>query len=444
MTRDMTSGHQIKLILSFALPMLIGNFFQQIYNMVDSSIVGRYIGKEALAAVGATGCISFLVIGFIIGISSGFGIMIARYFGSREYDQLKNCVANIIYLATVVSVVITALSVGLTRQVLIWMNTPDNIMEDSYRYIIVIFIGIGATMFYNVLANLLRAVGDSRSPLYFLIIASLLNVVLDLLLIVVFHWGVTGAGVATVFSQFVSGTLCLLYIKKKMPILHLRKQDFRFNFQMAVRLLSLGLPMALQFSITAIGTIILQSAVNSLGSDSVAAVTAANKVQNLVTMPMESLGVTMATYCGQNLGAGKMKRINEGVHKSILIALIYSAAAFTLMRLAGTYMALLFLDAGEEAVLGQVRDFLKINTLFYPFLAVLFIYRNSVQGLGYGLPAMAAGIFELFARAYVSFAYIYRIGFSAVCYASPMAWVAAVVLLVPVYYISIHRLHQKI
>lgn len=443
MVKDMTSGKPVRLILAFALPLLLGNLFQQVYNMVDSSIVGKFVGKEALAAVGATGSISFLVIGFATGIASGFGILVALFFGSGEYDRLRNCVANIIYLSAGISLVLTVLSVLLTRPMLNWMNTPENIIEDSYNYIVIIFAGIAASLFYNVLANILRALGDSRSPLYFLIVASLLNVVLDLLFVIAFRMGTAGAGLATVLSQAVSALLCLFYMKKKMPILHLSRTDFRPDVALMKRLLALGLPMALQFSITAVGTIILQAAVNSLGSDAVAAVTAGNKVQSIVTMPMESLGITMATFCSQNLGAGKVQRANKGVHQCLMITLIYSVVACILIRLVGHYIALLFLDAKELTVLADVKLFLSIGSLFYPELSVLFVYRNSIQGLGYSVPAMAAGVFELVARAGISFLFVYRLGFTAACYAAPIAWVAAIILLIPVYYYTIHKLKKR-
>lgn len=442
MVRDMTSGRPLKLILSFAIPLLLGNLFQQIYNMADMAIVGQFIGKEAFAAVGAAGAIFNLVIGFTGGVSAGFGILAASYFGAGDHDRLRHCVANMIYLAAAISVVLTVLSVSLARPMLIWMNTPADIIEDSYRYIVVIYAGIAAAMFYNVLANILRALGDSRSPLFFLIIASFINISLDLLFVVAFKIGTAGAGLATVLAQMISALICLFYIKKTLPILRLTREDLHPDFALMKRLLRQGLPMAFQLSITAIGAIILQTAVNSLGSDAVAAVTAGTKVQIFVFMLLESLGVTMATYCSQNLGAGKLRRVQRGVNTGLSVSLVCSLLGGLLIYTLGHHIALLFLDAGEAAVLANVKHFLRIGIFFYPVLSFMYIYRNAVQGLGYSFPALLGGILEMVTRATVACVFVYRIGFDAACVAQPISWIPVVLLLVPVYYVLIRKLKK--
>lgn len=447
MVKDMTKGRVVSQILTFSLPLLLGNLFQQLYNMVDCMIVGRTIGPDALAAVGSTGSVNFLIIGFVLGIASGFCIPVSQAFGSGDFDRMRKAIAHMIYLGAAISLVLTVFTLIFTRGILILMLTPENLLDSAYSYIIVIFGGMGATMFYNILAGILRALGDSRSPLIFLIISALTNVALDYLFIVVppFNLGVAGAGYATVLSQLFSGILCLIYIIKKRRELNicLSKKDFAFDFRMIKRLLSLGLPMAFQFSITAIGGVILQSAVNQLGNTSIAAITAGNKTQQIVTQPMESLGITMASFGGQNRGAGKIDRVNEGVNKCLIISMIYTVIAALFMWFFGGKLALLFVDSGETEVIRLVARLYRICSVFYPVLGILFIYRNTVQGLGYGVPAMMAGVFELVARALIGIIFVPKFGFDAACIAGPIAWVAAVILLIPVYYVILHRLKKQ-
>lgn len=443
MVKDMTKGSPIKLILSFGLPLIIGSVLQQLYNMVDSIVVGQFVGKNALAGVGSTASLYFLIIGFTLGTCTGFSIPISQYFGAGDYDRMRKCLANLIYLSVFIATVITILTLCLTRWILAVMNTPADIFEDAYTYIIIIFGGIFATMFYNMLASVLRAIGDSKTPLYFLIISAVLNFILALLFVVYFSMGVMGAATATVISQLFSGILCLIHIKRKLDILHLKKDDMKLNLRLCSKLLYMGLPMGFQFSITAIGSIMLQFAVNSLGSDIVAAVTIAAKVQLLLIVPCESIGITMATFCGQNLGAGKIKRISQGVRQGFYLALIYSCFAFLIGHYAGSYISLLFLNKSEVVVLAYVAKYLKYSSFFYPILGILFIFRNSLQGLGYSVPAMAAGVFELAARSLFGFLVVPMFGFTAVCFANPAAWIAADILLIPVYYYFMHKLKVR-
>ena len=309
MTKEMTTGKPYKLILSFALPMIFGNVFQQLYNMVDTIIVGKYVGVDALAAVGSTGAINFLVIGFALGICSGFSIPVAQSFGAGNHSQMRKYVANSIYLSVIASIILTVSTMLLTGPILRITNTPEEIYDDAYRYIIVIFAGISATIFYNMLSGILRALGDSKTPLVFLGISSVLNIILDLTFIIVFKWGVFGASFATVISQGISALLCLFYTIKNYDILRFDSFELKPDLEKMKKLVVIGVPMALQFSITAIGSIILQSAVNTLGKTAVASMTAAIKIQTVAVGPMESMGITMATYCGQNRGAGKYSRI---------------------------------------------------------------------------------------------------------------------------------------
>lgn len=440
MVKDLTEGKPLRLILMFSLPLVLGNLFQQFYSMADTIIVGKCIGVSALAAVGATGSLNFLIMGFATGTCSGLTIPMAQFFGAKDEKNLRQSAANSLYVVAAITVVLTTLTMLFTRQILELMQTPADILQGSYDYIIVIFAGMGATLLYNLLSGMLRALGDSRTPLYFLVIASLLNVGLDFLFIEFFGMNVEGAAWATVISQAISALLCFGYIVWKFPILRLRREDWRFSWQHIGKMLGIGIPMGLQFSLTAVGSILLQSAVNTLGSGVVAAITAATRVQMILTQPMETLGITLATYCGQNLGAMKLKRIRTGVRQATWVGLGYTVAAFFIAVLAGQSIALLFLDAGETEILGMVSHFLFINGCFYPMLILIFLYRNSLQGLGFALPAMIAGIFELVGRAAVAFGLVGVFGFNAVCFANPVAWVMANILLLPVYFFSMRKL----
>lgn len=433
MVRDMTHGKPLKLILSFCIPLIFGNLFQQMYSMVDSIIVGKYVGVGALAAVGSTGALNFLIIGFATGLCSGFTIPVSQAFGAGDYKSLRRYVTNAAWLSLGFGIALTLITVLGTHQFLTWMKTPADIFQDAERYIGTIFAGILAIFLYNLLSGIMRALGDSRTPLYFLILASVLNILLDLFFIIVLKTGALGAAIATVISQLVSGLLCLVYIAKKFPILKMERSDWHFSGLHSLKLIGMGIPMGLQFSITAIGSTILQSAVNTLGSNVVAAVTASSKVSGLFTQPLETLGLTMATYCGQNLGAVKVSRIHKGVVQSLLVGLAYAIVAGVAISFVGPFVALLFIDSSEAVIMGYIQQFLIANGAGYFLLSTLLILRNSVQGLGHGVLAMGAGIFEMIARSTVAFAFVGRFGFDAVRVANPAAWVAANLVLIPAF-----------
>ncbi len=322
--RDLTNGSPMKLILGFMLPLLLGMLFQQLYNMADTIIVGQFLGIEALAGVGSTGSINFLVIGFVLGLSTGFAIPVAQQFGSKDYDALKKYVANTIWTAVFFAAVLTAVTCAACSWILHTMNTPDNVFSEAYNYIFVIFLGIPATFLYNILSGFIRSLGDSKTPLVFLVISSILNVILDIFMILVLKLGVSGAAWATVISQLVSGIMSLVYIIKKFDILHLRREDIMPSSYYIGRLCAVGVPMGLQYSITAIGSILVQSAMNSLGSTSMAAVTAGSKVSQLMCCPFDAMGSTMATYGGQNIGAGKLERVKKGLFSCSLLGVCWA------------------------------------------------------------------------------------------------------------------------
>lgn len=435
MVKDMTVGNPTKLILSFSIPLLVGNIFQQFYNMVDAIIVGRFVGVKALAAVGSTGSLAFLVLGFIIGLTSGFSVLVAQKFGAKDEDGLRHSVAMSIYLCGAFTIIMTIISLLSSKPLLMLMKTPMDIIDDANIYISIIYAGCIVAFIYNMFAGILRALGDSRTPLYFLIIASILNVLLDIFFVVNIHMGVAGAAYATVISQGVSGLLCFIYIKKKFPILKFQKKDWKINTNTMKRLLKIGLPMSFQFSITAIGVMILQSAINGFGSTVVAAFTAASKVEPLATMPLASLGVTMATYTGQNLGAGNYDRIKEGVKKCIKISLVASIIGGILIFIFGKYFVYLFLsEPGPEVIAHATRYLNTIAVFFFP-LGILFVFRNTLQGLGDGLVPLLGGVIELVSRSVVALAFSGIYGYAAICLASPLSWVTAAIWL----YISYKR-----
>lgn len=442
MTKDMTTGSPIKLILGFSIPMLMGLLFQQLYNLVDTMIVGKLLGVQALAAVGATGSLNFLIIGFCLGVCSGFSIPVSQKFGAGDYVGLRKYVANGVWLSILFSVVMTALTVIFCKPILRIMQTPDDIFQGAYEYIVIIFIGIPVTYLYNMCSGLIRAVGDSKTPVYFLAIASVLNIVLDIVLIVNFKMGVAGAAVATVISQGVSGVLCLLFIIKKFDILKPRKEERAWNGQYVAALCNMGVPMGLQFSITAIGSVILQSAVNTLGSSSVAAMTAGSKIGMLFTCPFDALGSTMATYAGQNTGAGRMDRIGEGIKAGIFMGSVYSIIALILTYLFSNQIALLFVDQAETAIMSDIRMFLIGNGLFYIPLTLVNTIRYLIQGMGFSKFALLAGVFEMVARAVAGFMLVPKFGFIAACLASPLAWIMADLFLVPAYFYAVKKMSK--
>lgn len=433
MSKDMTSGKPLRLIISFCIPLMLGTLFQQFYSMVDAIVVGKFVGVDALAGVGSTGAVNFLILGFANGVCSGFSIMYGQRFGARDYSGMRNFIANAIYLAIAIAALLTPLTVIFCREILILMDTPDQILDEAYGYIVIIFAGIAVLMMYNCAAAILRSIGDSRTPVYALVGAALLNIILDLLFVIVFKLGVHGVAIATVISQGVSGAVCFIYMFRKYDVLRFSRQEWRYDLKKMGRLLSVGLPMALQFSITAVGSVIMQAAVNGLGAVSVAAMAAGNRIHMIFGASMESVGLTMATYCSQNIGAMKFSRIRQGIRIALLMELVFSLFALAVLYLFGTTLALLFVDSTEVEVMELIRTYLHINTLFYMLLGILYVFRNSIQGMGYGVLPMFAGIFELVGRCFVAFALVGRLGFVGVTLANPVAWLAADLLLLGVY-----------
>lgn len=448
MTKDMTQGKPMKLILGFAVPLLFGYLFQQFYNLIDTLIVGRYLGVNPLAAVGSTGSINFLVIGFCMGICVGFSIPIAHKFGAGDFVGLRKFVANSVWLGAAFSAVMTALTVVLCPVILRLMDTPPDIIDDAYAYIVVIFIGIPTVFLYNILSGIIRALGDSRTPVFFLVFSSLVNIGLDLLFIVHFKMGVEGAAWATVISQGLSGVLCLIYMIKKFEILRIKKEEWKPELHMMGSLCSMGIPMGLQYSITAIGSVVLQTAVNGLGSVAVASVTAANKIGAFLACPFDAMGSTMATYGGQNVGARKLLRVKEGLYDCIKLGAMYSIIGFLIAFFFGAPLGKLFVEAEDAALVSQivedVRLFLIITTAFYFPLALVNIIRFMIQGIGFPTFAILAGVLEMVARALAGFVLVPVFGFPAAAMGSPIAWIFADAFLIPAFFYVYKKLRLQL
>lgn len=433
-TKDMTSGSTMKLILGFAVPLLMGMLFQQVYSLVDTIIVGRFLGVSALAAVGATGSINFLIVGFCQGICNGFALPVAQRFGAKDYNGLRKYVGNSAVLSIIFGGAITLITVIACRPILELMQTPADIIDLSYHYIVVIFAGIPAIMLYNILSAYLRSLGDSITPVIFLVLSAGLNIGLDLLFIVTFHWGVFGAAFATVLSQAVSGILCLILIIKKFDLLHLKREDWKLDWGYSRYLLIMGLPMGLQYSITAIGSVILQASVNTLGSTAVASMTAGSKISMFVVCPFDALGSTMATFGGQNVGAGRLDRLGRGLRSAVILGAIYSALILVVLIFFGRDLILLFVSAKEAAVIAQAKQFLVTNAAFYLMLALVNIVRFLIQGMGFSGFAVFAGVFEMVARTLIGLVFVPIFGFTAACSASPLAWIFADCFLIPAFF----------
>lgn len=441
--KDLTQGNPMKLILGFAVPMLLGLLFQQFYSMVDAIVVGKWIGVGALASVGATSSINFMINGFCTGICTGFAIPVAQRFGAGDMKSMRKFVANIVWTAAVIGSILTVVVCLLCRNILVWMRTPADIIDGSYSYIFWIFLGIPVTILYNLVAGIIRALGDSTTPVVFLILAALLNIVLDIVSVVMIGTGVEGPAIATVISQAVSGVLCLIYMKKKFAILHMEEGEWSPDFRYIGTLLSSGVPMGLQYSITAIGSVILQASVNELGSAAVASVTAGGKVNLFFTCPFDALGGTMATWAGQNVGAGKPERVHKGLMNALLLGAVYSVLACAFLSFFGKNVALLFLDSGEAEILTNAQTFLRVNSAAYLLLLCVNVFRFCIQGMGYSLFAILAGVFEMVARSVMGFGFVPKFGFFAVCFANPLAWLMADLFLIPAYALCLRRVKRR-
>lgn len=444
--KDLTKGNPFKLILLFTLPVLVGCIFQQLYSMVDTIIVGKTVNTAAFTGVGLTGPISFLILGFVNGLTSGFAVRVAQRFGAGDETGVRRAAAMSFLLCVLMTVLLTAIAVPLTAPLLRLMNTPEEYFDYAYYYLSTIFWGMGATVFYNILAGVLRALGDSKTPLFFLILAAVLNIALDFAFIVGFRMHYCGAALATVGSQLLSGAACLVYMLKRYPMLRLKREDWKWDWRLAGGHIAIGLPMALQFSITAIGCMVQQTALNGLNDSLPGAVTAyaaASKIDALATQSFAALGTAMATYAGQNYGAGDFARIRKGVLVGMIYMLVSAVIGIVvcvglaepLMRLFLTTDGSTDAGVGFAEMLAYGRQYLLFQSLCYVFLGTIFVYRNTLQGIGQSTVAMFAGVTEVAGRVTASLVFVHFWGFTGICLSNSSAWMAADIFLVITYYI---------
>ena len=443
MTKNLTEGSPARLIFFFTLPLLAGNIFQQMYAFVDTLIVGRFLGVEALAAVGCTGSLMFLMLGFIIGFTSGLSICTGQRFGARDRAGVRKSAATCGILSLAMSILLTILGVALCRTFLLWMQTPAEILQGAYDFISIVYGGITMFVVLQMQTNILRALGDSRTPTIILAVTLFINILLEPVAILVLDWGISGAALATVAAQLIGNVFCLLYIMKKVPALHTRLEDWRPDRKSMLDHLRIGLPMGFQMSIIAIGAVILQVALNNLGPVAVAAYAASQKVDSIAMMPMMSFGLAMAAYTAQNYGARKFSRIAEGVRKCILMSVGFSIVAGAAIILLGPYIMMLFVGEGQEQVIAYGQTYLTVNGACYWILALLFIFRNTLQGLGQSVVPTIAGIMELIMRTAAAIFLVKWLDYLGACLANPLAWLGACVPMAIAFFMIRNQMRRK-
>ncbi len=497
MIKDLTKGEPLKLILLFSVPLLIGNIFQQLYNIADIVIVGRTLGVNCLAAVGAVAPLFFLIMFAVVGLNNGFAVITGQKFGAKDFDGVRRSVAISTILSTIFTIIFTIICTVFMKPMLFIMNVPQDIIHNAYWYIqicvwglvtvnfynllasivralgdsktplyflilasilnvflallFILKFGWGVPVnFYNLLASIVRALGDSKTPLYFLILASILNVFLALLFILKFGWGVPGSAIAVVLSQGFSALLCVFYIKLKFPILHMHKSDWKFNLlhnkediKFAKEHLAVGIPMVIQFTVIGLGVLIIQSVCNSFGANVIAAFTAALRIEQIATMPMISFGIALAAFVAQNFGAKKISRIRQGVIRSSIINIILSLVMAFIIHKFGSNIVQIFIGSQSKQVIKVAHDYLWISTIFYFFLGQIFIFRNALQGMGKPLIPLTSSFAELMIRSYAAVYLAVKYSYFGIFYAGPIAWITASIILTIGYFINIKKLIKK-
>ncbi len=444
MTKSMTSGNPLKLMLQFAFPLLLGNLLQQTYNIIDAAIVGQSLGAKALASVGASSSVQFLVLGFCMGSCAGFGVPIAKYYGANDTDRMRNSIFNGAFLTLVIAVILTTACSLLCPQILHILSVPEDIYDNAYAYLIIIFLGMPFTLLYNYLSSILRSVGDSKTSFLFLAISVVLNIFLDAFCILVLKWGCAGAAIATITSQAVSGILCLFFILRRLDFLWLRKENRHLRFIHIKELLSMGLPMGLQFSITAIGSMVMQSANNGLGSVCVSGFTAGMRIKQFTMCPFDAIGTAASVFCSQNYGAAKPDRIRKGLWQSMLVAIGYGIVAGVVMIFAGRALSMIFVSKDAVDVLDASGKYLRCMGFFYWSLGILNVSRMVTQGLGYPMRAVISGVTEMLARSIVSLCFVGSLGYTAICFADQTAWVSACFYILPTCLYCVHKTTKKL
>ncbi len=444
MTTDLTKGNPIKLLFIFTIPYLIGNLFQQFYNIADTVIVGRTLGTTALAAVGATGCLAWFSLGFVMGACSGFSVITARCFGSGDLQGVKKSFAMSILLSSVITVIMALLCTVFLRPLLVLLNTPSDIIDLSYRYIFIIFAGMPTATMYNLLSNQIRALGNSTAPLVFLIIAAAINIACDFVFILTLNMNVEGAAYATILAQGISGFLCLGYIIKKVPQLHISKGNFAIDMPLIKSMLAVGLPMGFLNMILSIGGITIQWVTNKLNTIAVATYTAACKIEQITNLTIQSFGASLSVYVAQNFGAGNVKRIKQGVNGCLAMCFGISVVATVIMLFFGkNLMAMIVRSDADSQIINDGNAYIIINTGCMLLLTMVVIYKSALQSMGRAFIPTMSGFAEAVCRACVALLLALQFGFIGLCFASPAAWLGAVLLLAPEYYIYMNKLSEK-
>lgn len=438
--KTLTVGTPWRVILFFTVPLLIGNFVQQLYHVIDAMVVGNALGVNSLAAVGATGSLLFLLLGFAWGMTTGFAIPTAQAFGAGDATGVRRSVAAGVLLSAAVSLLLTIVAPLIARPMLIALQTPAELLDEATTFAVISFLGAGATMFFNLLSAIIRAIGDSRTPLVFLIIACGINIVLVLAFVAWLGYGVGGAALATVISQIISVLLCLIYLRRSLPALHVHRDDWRVTRRELAHHMRLGLPMGFQSSIIAIGTLAIQVRLNTLGSDAVAAYTTATRVDGLAVALFVSLGIGVSTYTAQNYGAGHHERIRQGVRQALWLSIAGSAILATVLIAAGVPIIRLFVGEGATTVVDMAHWFLITNGSLYAMLGILLVLRGALQGLGYTFIPTMTGVVELVMRVSAALVLGALFGFTGLVWGNPMAWFGAMVLLIPAWKAAKKRL----
>lgn len=428
--KDLTQGKPVPLIIRFAIPIFIGNLFQLLYSLADTRIVGELLGEESLAAVGSTNSVNSLIVGFLYGLTNGFAIIVARRFGAKKEEELRRSVAATIVLGLITSLLLTILTSLFLYPLLKLLNTPEDVINEAYSYIRIIFLGMTILMIYNVCSSILRAIGDTITPLIFLSIAVLTNVVLDYAMIGYTTLGVRGAAYATLISQFLSATLCIIYIIKRYPFLHPKKQDFSLDKKLVKDMYQSGLSMGLMSSLVSIGSVSLQSAINSFGKATIVAHTAARKLTELFMMMFTTLGTTMATFAGQNLGAGKIDRVKYGIRKSLLIAWIWSAGVVLVTYTCAPMLIRWVTATDNQNIIDTATLYLRVNTVFYFVTAMIIVLRNAMQGIGEIKIPVISSMIELIGKVMIVLVLTPRLDYMGVIIAEPIVWFLMVIPLI--------------
>ena len=442
MVNDLTIGNPLAKILTFAIPIFIGNIFQQLYNVVDMVVVGHILGEEALASLGATTAIYGLVLGLANGMTNGFSIIIARYFGAKKYDTLKQTVAITMVLTLIISVLLTTISLIWLKPLLHALKTPEEVMGGAVAYISIILSTILVTMSYNMFAGILRAIGNSRMPLYFLMVATSVNIVLDILFIRYLNMGIQGAATATVLAQFSAVVLCILYIMKKCPIIRVSKKDFKYQGKIVSDLLTMGSSMAMMFSIVSVGTVALQSGVNSFGTFTVTAHTAARKLSEIFMLPLGTLSISASTFASQNFGAKQWKRIVEGIKSAGLLAVIWCVFANILIFGFAKQIITLMTGSDLPEVISTAEAYLRFNLPFYFVLCILLILRSTLQGIGRKVVPLIASTVELATKFLVTAILVPRLGYFGIIISEPVIWTICALLVLLDFVYAMKKLTQ--